>query len=540
MSEHVQKDEVCTVVTSKNKSVFIESIYFTNIRGSDNCHGQDEAGYERSYGDFIEFRKVNILIGENGSGKSTILDIINALSQPDLLASLPKDNLKKNEKIKLNINLLIDDNKHELRYRYSPVFGGLKKKEFQLYFNINGSDFNGLGYTLFDSYRKRRLTTIYRSLFQKGVNHANIFSFNNRGNNLETVIEDYQTNFDEYFLLELNNAYRHFHGVTSFREMDGNKCFGRDQNGYFSQVLLSDPVMFNRVAEKYMPSGWRQYGEITSFLQCLPSNSICTIDEPEVHLHPNLQRLLILRIKAIAQAKNIQLFIGTHSPVIINNLDYENGKLFHARINSIDEVKPSKAILDGLGYKLSDYLQTDGVVWVEGPSDKIYLLEWLRAYAKANRDESYNFELLNFEFLFYGGSTLSHFGKDEELIDFLSINQNSAVIMDNDNDYDHNKEVFIQDNKKRVFDEYNSHPNSACWVTHEYTIESYLPDSFRERFFEVKNNRLLKDSGYSKTKIASLSKEEVDSEMLLKNRTELNTFLGELLSLIEKWNGVEV
>ncbi|GEK11551.1 hypothetical protein PPEP_a1099 [Pseudoalteromonas peptidolytica F12-50-A1] len=180
VSEHVQKDEVSTVMTSKNKSVFIDSIYFTNIRGLDNCHGQDEAGYERSYGDFIEFRKVNILIGENGSGKSTILDIINALSQPDLLASLPKDNLKKYEKIKLNINLLIDDNKHELRYRYSPVFGGLKKKEFQLHFDIYGSDLNDLGYTLFDSYRKRRLTTIYRSLFKKGVNHANIFSFNNR------------------------------------------------------------------------------------------------------------------------------------------------------------------------------------------------------------------------------------------------------------------------------------------------------------------------------------------------------------------------
>ncbi|ELA7161050.1 AAA family ATPase [Vibrio parahaemolyticus] len=518
----------------------IDSMYFTNIRAFEHCHGVNFGSYNRSFGDYVEFKKINIVIGDNGSGKSTVLDAIKSLVNPQLLASLPKDNLKNNEKIKLYIKFRNQDVNYEVKFRYFPDYNFMREKRFNLSLELErNKQKHYISSILFDKFRRVRLARPYYFLSKVEKGRLGIYSLDMSNLHLNHLNDKYKEKYDKNFSTELNNIVRHLHGVTNFHESEDTRCFGRDQDGNFSVVLSSDPYGLNRLEETYLPSGWRRYGELLAFIGCLPDNSVCIIDEPEVHLHPRLQRLFILRVKELSTVKNLQFFIGTHSPSIINNLDYSESKLFFARINSLDEVRPSKLILNSLGYKLSDYLQTDGVIWVEGPSDKIYLMSWLKGYAKYNRDKEYHFDMLNFEFLFYGGSTLSSFGKDEELIDFLTINQNSAIIIDNDNDYDLISGEIKQASKKRVFEEYNakSGSSSACWITHGYTIESYLPEKFVSKYFETKNKRLKKSSGYSKTRIAELSIEQINTKKLLDENAELNVFMGELLSKIEQWNG---
>jgi putative ATP-dependent endonuclease of OLD family len=75
--------------------------------------------------------------------------------------------------------------------------------------------------------------------------------------------------------------------------------------------------------------------------------------------------------------------------------------------------------LEDLGYHASDLLQSNGVIWVEGPTDRLYLLKWLELTGlKAKED-------LDFTIMFYGGRLLSHlsFGPDltKELIPLLRV-----------------------------------------------------------------------------------------------------------------------
>ena len=94
-------------------------------------------------------------------------------------------------------------------------------------------------------------------------------------------------------------------------------------------------------------------------------------------------------------------------------------------------------ILDDLNIKLSDFLQSNGIIWVEGPSDCIYIKHWLNLFYK---DEF--IEGVHYQFLLYGVKLLSHYNLEmydnyseedkKDFIDILSINRNSAIILDSD------------------------------------------------------------------------------------------------------------
>lgn len=83
-----------------------------------------------------------------------------------------------------------------------------------------------------------------------------------------------------------------------------------------------------------------------------------------------------------------------------------------------------------LGYRASDLLQCNAVIWVEGPSDRIYLNHWIRAVAPEL------VEGVDYSIMFYGGRLLSHLSADDsEVSDFISLrklNRNVAVVIDSD------------------------------------------------------------------------------------------------------------
>jgi hypothetical protein len=121
--------------------------------------------------------------------------------------------------------------------------------------------------------------------------------------------------------------------------------------------------------------------------------------------------------------------------------------------------------LDALGVSGSTLLQTNCVLWVEGPSDRIYISAWIK-HRSAIDNKTY-IEGSDFSFVFYGGKVLSHFafgdrGADD-FIRLVDVCRFSAVIMDLDIDPQETNEA-VRATKSRIKDEAEKDPDHRLAV----------------------------------------------------------------------------
>lgn len=428
-----------------------------------------------------EIRQLNLFAGPNGSGKSTFLDVVRALSDASVLLSLRRSTLladgayysfrvKRSDDYIINVEYKANGNvemrllrpgwseyiDHEAYpYMASESWAGQGGQEAQSFFDLCKVD------------------VLYWRSPDDAVLDADFYT------QLRTLVD----------------------------LLPGVKELNQAVNGNFPSadaavVFIDEPSISQRVPANDIPSGWRASAGLLSWLSHAKVGSVCVIEEPETHLHPTLQRRVIAEISRIATERKLQLFISTHSSVFITTTNWgdlsqqEQLAVFHVDGRSVTALKAhgqKSALLDALGLAAGDLLQANSIIWVEGPSDRIYIRSWLEAWCD-HQGVAPPTENLHYAFCFYGGTVLAHFdGADPaevaNMVSIFSINRHSFVVMDRDDDFVFTHAVGATMRVKsgdrakyRILDDLKT----FTWVTDGYTIESYLPELyFKEGYVSV-------------------------------------------------------
>lgn len=120
--------------------------------------------------------------------------------------------------------------------------------------------------------------------------------------------------------------------------------------GYQSMVILAILETYVEIADKNI-------------------GYILLIEEPEVYLHPTLQRKMIDTLINISSTN--QVLFTSHSPITVSKLSKQQIRLVKkdSGVASIENINP-QVVINELGIKSDDILVNKGIIFVEGKDDK--------------------------------------------------------------------------------------------------------------------------------------------------------------------------
>lgn len=514
-----------------------------------SCHGlrkisfieQQSLNAEKAKEFTYTFGAVNLFIGPNGGGKSTLVDIVRSLSDASVLKTLGRDNPRITTPSQFKVKF---QNHHWLQVALNKT--GVYEVGFTALAWLTSFSLRATGKmaTTPDASTPAALGQLLDLL---GTNvcfrntHDEVGVDNNRW--LAQLSRHATT---------LNGIGEHPVAQAQFvikgPPGDVKKLidpFVWGANGYISVALNDDESMRNNVHPSAMPSGWRAFGGLLGWLAEVPEGSVCVIEEPETHLHPTLQRILVREILSVSEIRKLQIFMTTHSATMIDYAaNHGRMQLFQANGWTIQPISDPVSAVGLLGLRPSDLCLTSGIVWVEGPSDRLYLLHWMQLWCEAS-GRDLPVENIDYSFAFYGGSLLNHYTavSTESLIDILGINPNSFILMDADLDFistTHGQETphDSSSTKTRIIKEVRSHgsPARRVWVTDGYTIESGTPAAFLTKHYKLAKGRLVKISTRSKVQIAHSFRAEHASFDTSKGSPWVEDIIQSLFDTISYWS----
>ncbi|WP_095143150.1 ATP-dependent endonuclease [Pseudomonas sp. Irchel s3b6] len=284
---------------------------------------------------------------------------------------------------------------------------------------------------------------------------------------------------------------------------------------------------------------------------------VFSFEELENNLHPSLQRNLFSFLLAYAQSKGCYIFLTTHSQVAIDLFHGEaDAQILHVKKQDgevlgvvLDDLNRGYSVLDDLGAKASDILQANGIIWVEGPSDRVYLNKFIELWGEGAYREGHHYQ-----FIYYGGSVLAHIDAStpeadiQEAVSAIKINRNFIFACDSDRKSKNGKL------KNRVTELLASVANERgyVWVTRCREIENYIPKECFELEYGASNlpqiseyeyvqdymnhNRLSIAVAFADKHHKAVRFSENFSKENLSFRPELAVVMTEIIERLMMWN----
>ncbi len=530
-------------------------------------------------------KKVNIFIGKNNSGKSNILRFIKLIGDHYGTLNKYKGDIKDQHirngqfpsiLLRLSGKLIFHPDK-TFNSHLPQKYIDFRNEEHLINFNIGTNTIQNIDF-IFNNFQDGNDLIPFQTQYSTGPSSTVINAILPRLNKLITdlLINNFKNIIyiphlrlirEGEKLIDSNSAIDGSNIISKIYEMQNPDIGEEDQKVKFKKIeklvcdLLNSEIEIeiphkkdkmiikqgkNRLPLEYFGAGIHQLVLICSSL-IIHSNSVFCIEEPENNLHPELQRKFLNFI----HSTNNVYFITTHSNIFIEKHDersiyfveYDNLK---SQLKYCDTNLIGYNILDSLGYKASDFLQANGIIWVEGPSDRIFITKWLHLLDPSIQPD------IHFTIMYYGGKLLSHLTLDaekitNELIPLHKINKNVFIIMDRDGFSSKSK---LNKTKERVVNEVGE---GQFWVTKGREIENYISSDTINSWLNIENfnnninskfeNLISERSSEIKYETNKVKFAKEISDLISINDLnilDLKSNLISLINLIKKWNHLEL
>ena len=283
---------------------------------------------------------------------------------------------------------------------------------------------------------------------------------------------------------------------------------------------------------------------------------VFAFEELENNLHPALLRRLFAYLEKFVVDENSTIFLTTHSSTALDFFGMsDNAQIIHvehdgktASSKTVSTHLDHLEVVRELGTRPSDLLQANGIVWVEGPSDRIYLNHWIHLYTEGRYQEGRDYQCA-----FYGGALLartqfsSPAQADTELANLLQINSNIVVVCDSDRN---RKGARIKPRVAKIKSQVKAIPGAHIWITEAKEIENYIPGSVLQNalnlsslpdpkqyevFFPSYVSEKLNKNSMDKVNLAISTIRYMDKNVML-NRFDWEDQMKRIVKCIESWN----